>query len=134
MTAPELLTNFQQRGIVLIPAGDRIRYRALTGAITDVDRTVLREHKAEILALLTAPSVPQNGADATEKSVTAAPARVPVRSVATEHFSHEQIPTAPCPGCGGRAWRLRETPGSAGGWLWVCAACADAATAATSTR
>jgi len=126
MTAPELLTNFQQRGIVLIPAGDRIRYRALTGAITDVDRTVLREHKAEILALLTAPSVPQNGADATVKSVTTAPVRVPGRSVATEHFSREQIPSRPCPGCGGRAWRLRETPGSTGYWLWVCAGCADA--------
>jgi len=44
---------------------------------------------------------------------------------ASARFSYEPIPTAPCPTCGGRAWRLRGTQAVDGGWLWACAACAD---------
>ncbi len=118
-TATEVIASFQQRGVALTVDGERIRYRAPAGQLTDADRTTLREHKAELVRLL----APTKVAPVVKRT-----------KVPTEHFSREQIPTAPCPGCGGRAWRLRETPKSAGGWLWVCTACADAATAATSTR
>lgn len=44
---------------------------------------------------------------------------------ASARFSYEPIPTAPCPTCGGRAWRLRGTQAADGAWLWACATCAD---------
>jgi len=116
MTAIELMTDFQQRGIVLTDEDGRIRYRAPSGVLTDADRAALRAHKVELLALLP-PSPP-----ASAPPVATGPARP---GAPKECFSHKQDPQS-CPGCGGRAWRLRETPGSAGYWLWVCAGCADA--------
>ncbi len=45
-------------------------------------------------------------------------------SPSARRFSYEPIPTAPCPTCGGRAWRLRGTHAADQGWLWACATCA----------
>ncbi len=51
----------------------------------------------------------------------------PTPKAPTEHFCDDVIPRGRvCATCGCTAWRLRETPGSAGAWLWVCAASADA--------
>lgn len=112
MTAIELMADFQQRGIVLTDEDGRIRYRAPAGILTDADRAALGEHKAALLALLAPSSVPP---------VATGPARP---GAPKECFSHEQEPP-PCRRCGGRAWRLRDTPESGVGWLWICAACAD---------
>jgi len=51
---------------------------------------------------------------------------VPKAAPPREHFFHGVKPTGACPSCGGASWRLRETPGSDGRWLWVCAASMDA--------
>ncbi len=110
MIAIELMADFQQRGIVLTDEDGRIRYRAPAGIMTDADRAALREHKAELLALLTSPSAP--------------PTSRPRPGAPKECFSHEQEPQS-CRRCNGRTWRLRETSQSGGGWLWICAACAE---------
>ena len=64
-----------------------------------------------------------------EQSGTPVPTRAPAprrrRSTPAVPSSGEQIPTQPCPTCGGRGWRLRSTLAADGYWLWVCAACAD---------
>jgi len=110
MTATDIMESFQRRGVVLMAGDDRIRYRAPAGIMTDADRAALREHKVELLALLTSPSAP--------------PTSRPRPGAPKECFSHEEHPQA-CRHCNGRTWRLRETPQSGGGWLWICAACAD---------
>ncbi|MEW6212388.1 MAG: hypothetical protein AB1631_28945 [Acidobacteriota bacterium] len=51
MTATELLTNLQQKGIRLEARGDRLRY-APASAVTPELREVLAAHKAQLLALL----------------------------------------------------------------------------------
>ncbi len=116
MTAPAILSNLRSRGVTLSAAGSTLTFDAPVGELTDADRAALREHKAELLALL-APS-----------STSPAPKR---RAAHKVQFSHEEIPTGSCPACAGRRWRLRSTPKNGGEWLWVCAACADAVQAAT---
>ena len=54
MTATELLTNLQARGVIVKAAGDRLKLDAPVGALTDEALAELRAHKAEILAALTA--------------------------------------------------------------------------------
>lgn len=56
MTASDLLGDHRARGVGLVAAGDRIRYRP-ADALTDADRAALRVHKSELTALLTAESV-----------------------------------------------------------------------------
>jgi len=108
MSASALLETLRARGVNLSAKAGKLVYDAPPGVLTDADRAALREHKVELLALLTSP-------------VATGPARP---GAPTECFSHEQEPQA-CRRCGGRAWRLRETPQGGDGWLWICAACAD---------
>ncbi len=115
MSASALVETLRARGVNLSAQAGKLVYDAPAGVLTDADRTALREHKAALLALL-APSPL-----ASAPPVATAPERP---GAPKECFSHEQEPEA-CRRCGGRAWRLRETPQSAGGWLWICAACAD---------
>ncbi len=139
MSAATLLSSLRDRGVILSAVGSKLTFDAPVGQLTDADRATLRAHKAELLALLASSGATQEAVPATIKQERAvvvpgtivAPVTAPSHHTPKEHFSHEQIPTRPCPGCGGRAWRLRETPGSAGYWLWVCAGCADAVQAAT---
>ncbi len=49
-----LLDRLRARGIELVPAGDRLRFRP-GEAVTSEEREALRRHKAEVLALLTSP-------------------------------------------------------------------------------
>jgi len=116
MSAPALLKDLRARGVNVSAKASKLVYDAPPGVLTDADRAGLRTHKVEILALLTPVVSTPGGA-----SKPLAGRRAP-----KEHFSREPIPTVACSGCSGRAWRLRETPASAGGWLWVCPACADA--------
>jgi len=51
MTAEALVTALRARGVELVAAGDRIRYRP-ADALTDEDRAALRQRKGEVLALL----------------------------------------------------------------------------------
>ena len=44
-----LLADFQERGIQLWADGDRLRYRAPAGVLTDEDQTKLREYKPELV-------------------------------------------------------------------------------------
>jgi amino acid adenylation domain-containing protein len=53
MTTTQLLTDLSQIGVELWVEGDRLRYRAPKGVLTEDLRTQLTENKAEILALLT---------------------------------------------------------------------------------
>ncbi len=115
MSASALVETLRARGVNLSAQAGKLVYDAPAGVLTDADRASLREHKVELLALL-APSPP-----ASASPVDTGPARP---GAPKECFSHEQDPP-PCRRCGGRAWRLRETPKSGGGWLWICAACAD---------
>lgn len=55
MTASELLTNLQQRGVLVETDGAGVRLTALPGVLTDSDRAAVREHKPALLALLTRP-------------------------------------------------------------------------------
>lgn len=52
MTATEILADFSKQGVQLWVEGDQLRYRAPKGAITPTVRTLLSEHKTEIVALL----------------------------------------------------------------------------------
>ncbi len=132
MSASTLLSSLRERGVVLSAAGSKLTFDAPTGELTAADRAALREHKAELLALLT----PTRATEAPlEEPVPAAPVArprkttVPRRRGPKEQFSHDPLPIMGCPACSGRRWRLRSTPQTGGAWLWVCAACADAAQA-----
>ncbi len=112
MSASALLETLRARGVNLSAKAGKLVYDAPPGVLTGADRAALREHKVELLALLASPSTPP---------VATGPARP---GAPKECFSHEQEPQA-CRHCNGRTWRLRETPDSGGGWLWICAACAE---------
>jgi hypothetical protein len=56
MTAGEVLYTLQARDIQLMVDGDLLRYDAPEDAITDEVLTLLRQHKAALLALLTNPT------------------------------------------------------------------------------
>jgi len=52
MTAAALIAQLRARGVELIPAGDRIRFRPASSVPPDLVE-LLRAHTAEVLALLT---------------------------------------------------------------------------------
>ena len=52
MTAMAILEAASQRGILLEARGGELRYRAPRGSLTPELRETLRQHKAEILAVL----------------------------------------------------------------------------------
>jgi hypothetical protein len=52
--AASLVARLRARGIELVPAGDRLRYRPVD-ALTPDELAALRELKADVLALLAAP-------------------------------------------------------------------------------
>ncbi|MBI4506292.1 MAG: hypothetical protein HY691_12220 [Chloroflexi bacterium] len=54
MNPGALLADLRARGVELVAAGDRLRWRAPAGVLTDVDRATLREHKAALVAVLAA--------------------------------------------------------------------------------
>jgi hypothetical protein len=56
MTVDEVLDTLQARDIQLMVEGDQLRYDAPEDAITDEVLTLLRQHKAALLALLTNPT------------------------------------------------------------------------------
>jgi hypothetical protein len=55
--AVALVAQLRARGIELVPAGDRLRYRPVD-ALTPDELAALRALKADVLALLTAPTLP----------------------------------------------------------------------------
>jgi pyochelin synthetase len=54
MNAPALLDKLRSRGVEVFTDGHRVGVRP-AGALTDDEREALRRHKADVLALLTAP-------------------------------------------------------------------------------
>jgi hypothetical protein len=52
MTPTELITFFQERGVVLAVHGEHLRVEAPAGALAAADRELLRARKAELVALL----------------------------------------------------------------------------------
>src|SRR5262249_46378869 len=56
MTTVEVLHTLQARDIQLIADGNQLHYDAPEGAITEAVLTLLRQHKAALLALLTPPA------------------------------------------------------------------------------
>jgi len=125
-TPAALVDALRGRGVTLAAINGRIKVTP-AGMLSDAERDAIREHKPALLALLAWP----NTTDAVATVAIPPPdvSNKPAASRRTVPVCRDPVPTTPCPSCGGRAWRLRDTPGSAGYWLWVCAACADAATA-----
>lgn len=71
MTLSDLLAELKRRGIILRPEGtDAIRYRAPAGAMTEELRSLIREHKAELLGLLSAGGSGQGEARAIAVGIT----------------------------------------------------------------
>jgi hypothetical protein len=60
--AATVLADLAQRGVLLEAVGGRLRFDAPAGALSAADRAAIREHKADLLALLVAISPPLEGA------------------------------------------------------------------------
>ena len=60
MTAAELLAELRRRGVKLTVNGDRLRYEAPRGALTPELLEAMRQHKPELLRLLSRPPIPQD--------------------------------------------------------------------------
>ena len=60
MSAPTsaLFDDFRSRGVVLIRDGARLRWRAPAGVLSDADRAALKQHKAELLEMLSEDDCP----------------------------------------------------------------------------
>lgn len=54
MNTAQLLTDLEHRGVVLHIVGDRLKWKAPRGALTELDLQSLATNKTEILAALTA--------------------------------------------------------------------------------
>lgn len=52
MTATQILDDLRGRAVALTSNGDRLKVDAPAGVLTDEDRQAIRDHKAELLALL----------------------------------------------------------------------------------
>jgi len=133
MSASTLLSSLRERGVVLSAAGSKLTFDAPAGELTAADRAALREHKAELLVLLTptrATETPLEEPVPATPEARPRPAAAPRHRGPKEQFSHDPLPLMGCPACSGRRWRLRSTPQTGGAWLWVCAACTDAVQAA----
>ena len=52
MTEEALLDGLHRRGVRFRVDGERLRWVAPVGVVTDADLSTLREHKAEVLAIL----------------------------------------------------------------------------------
>ena len=68
MMAVQLLRELKGRGAVVRAVGDRIRIEAPRGTITDELRSLIREHKTELLRLLNAGQREAGGHVETERS------------------------------------------------------------------
>ena len=52
MSATALLDDLHRRGVRLRVDGDRLRWVAPVGVVTEVDLSALRDHKTEVLAII----------------------------------------------------------------------------------
>ena len=52
MSAQTLLDDLHRRGVRLWINGEKLRWRAPEGVMTEADLSALREHKAEVLAII----------------------------------------------------------------------------------
>lgn len=52
MNVPAIIDRLHVRGVRLYADGDRLRWQAPTGVMTDADLSALREYKADVLAIL----------------------------------------------------------------------------------
>jgi len=59
MSAAELLTDLQQRGVTITAEGDRLKIKAPRGILTQELRERLAKSKPDIIAALTMPSRPE---------------------------------------------------------------------------
>src|SRR5262245_46595994 len=104
MTVGEVLDTLQARDIQLMVAGDQLRYDAPEDAITDEVLTLLRQHKAALLAWLEQSAPPHNAA-----------ATAPSPQEACSHPA-PLTPCYPCVVCGSTdRWEDRG--------IWRCVAC-----------
>jgi hypothetical protein len=111
-----LLASIHAKNASLAVKNGKLYCVGAVAALSDSERAAIKQNKRQLIAHLATPNgAPSAPPLATEPARPGAP---------TECFSHEQEPQA-CRHCNGRTWRLRETPQSAGGWLCICAACAD---------
>lgn len=52
MTTPELLAGLRERGVILVEHGERLAFDAPAGALLPADQALLKDRKAEVLAVL----------------------------------------------------------------------------------
>lgn len=96
MTAENIIADLQARGFTLQPNGERLTV-APSSRLTDADRLTIREHKAELLALLSEAERPRKSA----------------REIVAELLARHECPD----GCG--ALVLQDRAGDA----WFCPGC-----------
>lgn len=109
MTPTALLDHLRALGAEVCVEGDKLRYRAPAGVLTDDLRQAIREHKAALLELLRPFTPPvvlgprgEDPLDFRRDPLTGAWLHDPGwwRGPAQVREIHE--PRAPCPRCGGR--------------------------------
>jgi TubC N-terminal docking domain len=137
MTPEWLLLGLQGRGVTLVAVGDRLRWRAPVGVLTDADKDAMKACKPALLVLLgdvgerpEEPAEPngkdpvavaleifggQVGADGQPAVWPPEGGYIPGAGRQDGPFS-PRPPAGPCPVCGGQSWH-RAGDG------WTCSTC-----------
>jgi hypothetical protein len=111
VTLAAMVADLQTRGVTLEPRGDQLAIRPPT-LVTPAELEILRQHKTEILALLTGPPTPLPGV---RSWVYPWPANLP--GLGPARVDHFEI----CAGCSVGTWtRYGAVP--------LCFSCASART------
>lgn len=76
MTAQAILAELRARGIEIVPHAGRLRYRAPAGALTEALKQAIRQHKEEILPLLSQSPALAGSSSPAERNALASPARL----------------------------------------------------------
>jgi len=131
MTPEALLVALRGRGVALIADGDRLRWRAPAGVLTDTDRDALTAAKPALLTLLSdrgkppeSPAKPNGMVLGVTDVMEVFPgARVvtpdeaePDPDTARGYAYGPTPPAGPCPVCGGLDWHRA-------GSGWTCSTC-----------
>jgi hypothetical protein len=85
MTAADSYTSLTDRGVVLTVVGDRLRYAAPPGVLTDADRALLAQFKVDLLLLVDAEAAaepPVDEHDDAPAQAAPSPALAPTITVA----------------------------------------------------
>jgi hypothetical protein len=130
MTASALLADLTRRGVRLEVKGERLKWRAPSGQISEADKAAIRTHKPELLHLLRANACPtydsllsaESGEGWQYCSCPVAPSYLDEEQGRPEtrgrKLMTEQVGRGACPGCGGKMKLQFREPEQ-----WWCAGC-----------